>query len=197
MTEPGAATRCCNAGACAIQWLMAFLTRIDPTRNIDRFYLVDITPTLFGEWALVREWGRRGSPGTVRLSSYAMRNEPETAEHRIIKRHLAHGYNGGARQAGEQCRRYTSMTPLSTLWGISATPRCRRQRRSSGELNTAMISGCRLSFPIFGNPGDTRPSRRTPDNSTTRPLIAHFMTRRGNFAGLAFFGPDQAPQWET
>ena len=71
---------------------MAFLTRIDPTRNIDRFYLVDITPTLFGEWALVREWGRRGSPGTVRLSSYAMRNEAETAEQRTIKRRLQRGY---------------------------------------------------------------------------------------------------------
>jgi predicted DNA-binding WGR domain protein len=41
---------------------MAFLTRTDPTRNIDRFYVVDITPTLFGEWAVLREWGRRGSP---------------------------------------------------------------------------------------------------------------------------------------
>jgi predicted DNA-binding WGR domain protein len=50
---------------------MAFLTRTDLTRNIDRFYVVDITPTLFGEWAAVlREWGRRGSPGTLRLDSY-------------------------------------------------------------------------------------------------------------------------------
>ena len=61
---------------------MAFLTRIDPARNIDRFYVVQITPTLFGEWALVREWGRRGSPGTVRLRSYRERNEAETAERR-------------------------------------------------------------------------------------------------------------------
>jgi hypothetical protein len=38
---------------------MAFLTRTDPTRNINRFYVVDITPTLFGEWAVLREWGRR------------------------------------------------------------------------------------------------------------------------------------------
>jgi hypothetical protein len=34
---------------------MAFLTRTDPTRNIDPFYVVDITPTLFGEWAVLRE----------------------------------------------------------------------------------------------------------------------------------------------
>jgi predicted DNA-binding WGR domain protein len=71
---------------------MTFLTRIDPTRNVDRFYLIDVTPTLFGEWALVREWGRRGSPGTVRFSSYAMRNDAETAEARTIKRRLQRGY---------------------------------------------------------------------------------------------------------
>ena len=71
---------------------MAFLTRTDPIRNINRFYIVDVTPTLFGEWALVREWGRRGSPGTVRLSSYDQCNEAETAEQRTIKRRLQHGY---------------------------------------------------------------------------------------------------------
>ena len=71
---------------------MTLLIRSDPSRNIDRFYIVDITPTLFGEWALVREWGRRGSPGTVRLSSYQQRNDAETSEQRTIKRRLQHGY---------------------------------------------------------------------------------------------------------
>jgi hypothetical protein len=40
---------------------MAFLTRTDLTR-IDRFYVVDITPTLFGEWAVLREWGDAAHP---------------------------------------------------------------------------------------------------------------------------------------
>jgi len=31
----------------------AFLTRIDPTRNINRFYLVDVMPTLFGASSLL------------------------------------------------------------------------------------------------------------------------------------------------
>jgi predicted DNA-binding WGR domain protein len=59
---------------------MAFLTRNDPTRNIDRFYVVQVIPTLFGEWTVLREWGRRGSPGTLRLSHYQRRSEAETAE---------------------------------------------------------------------------------------------------------------------
>jgi predicted DNA-binding WGR domain protein len=43
---------------------MTFLTRTDPTRNIDRFYVVAVTPTLFGEWAVLREWGRRATSET-------------------------------------------------------------------------------------------------------------------------------------
>jgi predicted DNA-binding WGR domain protein len=76
---------------------MAYLTRTDPSRNIDRFYVVDIMPTLFGEWAVLRECGRRGSAGTVRLNSYQRRNEAETAERRTIKRRLQHGYRDPTR----------------------------------------------------------------------------------------------------
>jgi predicted DNA-binding WGR domain protein len=44
---------------------MIKLTRSDPTKNMHRFYALQLTPTLFGEWVLVAEWGRVGSPGTV------------------------------------------------------------------------------------------------------------------------------------
>jgi predicted DNA-binding WGR domain protein len=53
---------------------------------------VQVLPTLFGDWTVLREWGRRGSPGTVRLSSYQRRNEAETVEQRTIKRRRQHGY---------------------------------------------------------------------------------------------------------
>jgi len=43
-----------------------YLERKDPDKNMNRFYKVVVTETLFGEWALIREWGRIGSPGTVR-----------------------------------------------------------------------------------------------------------------------------------
>ena len=75
-----------------VQRLMTFLTRIDPTRNMDRFYIVAVTPTLFGEWAVLREWGRRGSPGTMRLDSYQLHDEAETVKRRTIKRRRQHGY---------------------------------------------------------------------------------------------------------
>jgi predicted DNA-binding WGR domain protein len=71
---------------------MAFLTRTDPTRSIDPFYVVDITPTLFGEWAALWEWERRGSPGTLRLDSCRRREEAQSAEQHTVKRRLQRGY---------------------------------------------------------------------------------------------------------
>jgi predicted DNA-binding WGR domain protein len=72
---------------------MAFFTRTDPAKKIDRFYLVRLAPTLFGEWTLLREWGRSGSPGTMRLTSFEQFDQAQQAETRAIKRRLGHGYS--------------------------------------------------------------------------------------------------------
>lgn len=69
-----------------------FLTRTEPAKNIDRFYTLRVTPTLFGEWLLLREWGRRRSPGTVRGQSFADEREAEKAGQQIVRRRLRHGY---------------------------------------------------------------------------------------------------------
>ena len=42
---------------------MTFLTRIDPTRNVDRFYVVQVMPSLFGDWTVLRECGAGAAPG--------------------------------------------------------------------------------------------------------------------------------------
>lgn len=39
------------------------LTCVEPAANKRRFYHLSIQRTLFGEWALVREWGRIGRTG--------------------------------------------------------------------------------------------------------------------------------------
>ena len=44
---------------------MIKLTRSDPRRNMHRFYALQLTATLFGQWALVAEWGRIGSAGRL------------------------------------------------------------------------------------------------------------------------------------
>jgi predicted DNA-binding WGR domain protein len=37
------------------------LHRIDPAKNMRRFYRLDVQRDLFGQWCLIREWGRIGS----------------------------------------------------------------------------------------------------------------------------------------
>jgi predicted DNA-binding WGR domain protein len=71
---------------------MAYLTRTDPGRNVDRFYVVEVMPDLFGKWTVLREWGRRGSPGAVRLDSYRRQDDARISAQRTIKRRLHHGY---------------------------------------------------------------------------------------------------------
>jgi predicted DNA-binding WGR domain protein len=46
------------------------LYRVDPARNMRRFYRLDLQPDLFGAWCVVREWGRIGRPGQTRVVSY-------------------------------------------------------------------------------------------------------------------------------
>jgi predicted DNA-binding WGR domain protein len=46
------------------------LEKIDPARNQRRFYAIAVAPDLLGGWVLVQEWGRIGSPGTVRETRY-------------------------------------------------------------------------------------------------------------------------------
>jgi predicted DNA-binding WGR domain protein len=41
------------------------LHRIDPAKNMHRFYRLDIAPDLFGRWCLVTEWGRIGCAGRL------------------------------------------------------------------------------------------------------------------------------------
>ncbi|MDD2661735.1 MAG: WGR domain-containing protein [Methylococcales bacterium] len=44
----------------------AYLVKVDLSRNQSRFYSIHVTKTIFENWAIVKEWGRIGSPGTVR-----------------------------------------------------------------------------------------------------------------------------------
>ena len=49
------------------------LTRVDPIENMARFYKLDVQPTLFDEWSLIREWGRIGQSGNVQVEIFGTR----------------------------------------------------------------------------------------------------------------------------
>lgn len=42
------------------------LRRLDPALNMARFYVIRIESTLFGQWAVIRQWGRQGGAGQTR-----------------------------------------------------------------------------------------------------------------------------------
>lgn len=69
-----------------------YFTRSDPSRNMARFYVVAVQPTLFGEWALVREWGRIGQPGRVVSTPYPTPTEAQAALEKLRLAKEKRGY---------------------------------------------------------------------------------------------------------
>ena len=51
--------------------LPVLLVRRDPARGMARFYALRAVPDLLGNGTQVREWGRVGSPGRVRVDAFA------------------------------------------------------------------------------------------------------------------------------
>lgn len=66
--------------------------RIDASRNMARFYMLSLEPTLFGEVAILRHWGRIGTRGRQALSLHATLADAESALARQIARRLKRGY---------------------------------------------------------------------------------------------------------
>ncbi len=64
----------------------------DPAENRHRFYDLTWQPTLFGEGALVRTWGRQGQPGTSRATFYPDRSCAQAEVRQVVRRRLQHGY---------------------------------------------------------------------------------------------------------
>ena len=42
------------------------LYRIDHKRRMQRYYRMDVQPDLFGQWCVIKEWGRIGCTGKMR-----------------------------------------------------------------------------------------------------------------------------------
>lgn len=80
------------------------LRRIEPARNMARFYRVSIGPSLFGDFSVGREWGRIGTIGRVGVDLF----EDEHAAY-------------GALEASERTKRKRGRRDLEDV----ASDRCR------------------------------------------------------------------------
>jgi predicted DNA-binding WGR domain protein len=75
----------------AIQLLV--LERVEPERNMQLFYVLSVEPTLFGDTALVREWGRIGRHGRRRLDLHEQEAGAREALGTWLRRKQKRGYH--------------------------------------------------------------------------------------------------------
>lgn len=69
-----------------------YLEKRLPALNQQRFYRITISRTLFGTWAMVREWGRIHHPGTVREHEFTSEAEALQAGDQLASRKQRRGY---------------------------------------------------------------------------------------------------------
>lgn len=60
--------------------------------NMRVFYTVSLQPTLFGEWSLVRRWGRVGTNGQSLLHTYDSEVQARVALDRAVSKRRKRGY---------------------------------------------------------------------------------------------------------
>ena len=72
----------------------ATLYRIDQAKNMYRFYRLDVQPDLFGQWCLMREWGRIGSSGQTRSIPFPSPTEAKAALDKQRRAKERRGYSG-------------------------------------------------------------------------------------------------------
>jgi predicted DNA-binding WGR domain protein len=66
--------------------------RCDPARNMRRFYVLAVHADLVTGWSLVREWGRIGRPGRVRIEAFPELEQAQAAGARIEHKKRRRGY---------------------------------------------------------------------------------------------------------
>jgi predicted DNA-binding WGR domain protein len=69
------------------------LRRIDPARNMCRFYRLDVQPDLFGRVLLMKQWGRVGTQGRMVAESYESEALAAVALQRQAERKRRRGYS--------------------------------------------------------------------------------------------------------
>jgi len=72
--------------------MAVYLEKRDPDKRQARFYRIRVSQTLFGSWAIIREWGRIGSAGTVRETWYDSEAEALDAGEKLLAQKTKRGY---------------------------------------------------------------------------------------------------------
>lgn len=68
------------------------IQRIDPSRNMARYYMLAIEPTLFGEISLTRAWGRIGTLGRQKIDVFQTERDAVAAFLDLTRQKRQKGY---------------------------------------------------------------------------------------------------------
>ena len=71
---------------------MIELRRIDPAKNMRRFYRLDMQPDLFGGIFLMKQWGRMGTRGRIMAERFDDADQAAIALSRQFSRKQRRGY---------------------------------------------------------------------------------------------------------
>src|SRR5271155_3093058 len=82
------------------------LERVDRTKNMARYYVLSVEPTLFAESSLLRRWGRIGGAGRTRIDLHASPPLAQIALKTWLERKRRPGY------------RLRSRSPVSDLLNL-------------------------------------------------------------------------------
>ena len=72
--------------------MMMHLTKIAAELNQRRYYHMHIEPGLFGDWGLVRAWGRIGRAGQRRTDWFDSEAEAQSAQAKLARQKERRGY---------------------------------------------------------------------------------------------------------
>ena len=72
--------------------LQVILERIDPTKNVARYYVLSVEATLLARDTLVRRWGRIGSDGRQRFEFFDSRTSARLAPETWLAKKRRRGY---------------------------------------------------------------------------------------------------------
>lgn len=66
--------------------------RRNSLKNMARFYRLELRPTLFGEWSVVRLWGRIGTGGREKLETHSTWEAALAAADQLERAKRGRGY---------------------------------------------------------------------------------------------------------
>lgn len=72
--------------------MKAYLQRLNASNDLIWFYAIQIQRDLLGRWQVIREWGRSGSPGTLRQSPFDTHAGAEESMTSLLRQLTDKGY---------------------------------------------------------------------------------------------------------